>query len=295
LENSILRRAGARIFEKKHLYANPMNRELRTKIMKNEKKPIVMLTCYDALTAKIAEEAGVDYLLVGDSGGTNVLGYKSVEEVKLEDMIFLTKSVKRADTKCKILTDIPYEIAYEKPEEIVDASKKLLDSGADMIKIELEESSIKMLQKLVSASIPVCAHIGYTPQTPNLKVSVQGKDVERAKELLRFAKISQEAGAKMIVLELIPANLAKYISEILTIPTIGIGAGQFCDGQVQVWCDIAGFSSKTYKHSKLFSDARKTLLVAFKDYVTEVKNGFFPTEINYSTVDEEVLNEIKSL
>jgi 3-methyl-2-oxobutanoate hydroxymethyltransferase len=261
--------------------------------MKNNETPIVMLTCYDALTAKIAEEAGVDFLLVGDSGGTNVLGYQNVNEVKLDDMLFLTKSVKRANTKCKILADIPYEVVYEKPDEIIAASKKLLECGADMVKLEIEENSVEMLKKLTSNQIPVCAHIGYTPQTPNLKVSVQGKNIERAKELLRFAKLSQELGAKMIVLELIPANLAKYITQILTIPTVGIGAGQFCDGQVQVWCDISGLSPKTYRHSRVFADARQTLLSALKTYVKHVKDGSFPTDLNSSTVDEKILSEIK--
>jgi len=255
--------------------------------MNNDK--ITMLTCYDALTAKVAQEAGVDYLLVGDSGGTNVLGYKNVNEVKLEDMLFLTKSVKRANTECKIITDIPYEIVYEKPDEIIFAAQKLIDCGADMVKIEIENGSVELLKKLTSENISVCSHIGYTPQTPNLKVSVQGKDIERAKELVKFAKISQGLGAKMIVLELIPANLAKYISDILDIPTIGIGAGQFCDGQVQVWCDISGFSDKIYKHSKLFANAREQLLSAFKEYASQVKSGRFPTEANSSYVDDEIL------
>ncbi|MCL1947539.1 MAG: 3-methyl-2-oxobutanoate hydroxymethyltransferase [Chitinivibrionia bacterium] len=253
------------------------------------KEKITMLTCYDALTAKIAQDAGIDYLLVGDSGGTNVLGYKSVNEVKLDDMLFLTKSVKRANTKCKIITDIPYEIVYEKPNETIFAAQKLIENGADMVKIELENGSVELLKKLTSANICVCSHIGYTPQTPNLKVSVQGKDVERAKELVKFAKISQEFGAKMIVLELIPANLAKYISDILDIPTIGIGAGQFCDGQVQVWCDISGFSDKIYRHSKLFANAKEQLLSAFREYASQVKNGNFPTDANSSFVCDEVL------
>lgn len=256
--------------------------------MKTE-KPIAMLTCYDALTAKIAEEAGVDYLLVGDSGGTNVLGYKNVNEVKLDDMIFMTKSVKRAATKCKIITDLPYETVYKNSENIVANAKKLLDSGADMVKIEVEFETRHTLSLLGAAKIPVCAHIGYTPQTPNLKLSVQGKDAVRARELVEFAKFSQKTGAKMIVLELIPANLAKHISEILDIPTIGIGAGQFCDGQVQVWCDIAGFSPKIYKHSKLFANAKETLLSAFAGYAKEVKNKKFPTEENSSMVDDRLL------
>ena len=260
--------------------------------MEKDKKPIVMLTCYDALTAKIAEEASVDYLLVGDSGGTNVLGYKNVNEVKLDDMIFLTKSVKRANTKCKIITDISYDIVYERPKEIVTASKKLIDAGADIIKIEIEENRIELLKEMTAAGICVCSHIGYTPQTPNLKVALQGKDIERAKELVKFAKDSQKFGAQMIVLELIPANLAKYISEILDIPTIGIGAGRFCDGQVQVWCDISGFSSKIYKHSKLFVNTKDSLLSAFKNYVVEVHSGNFPTELNTSFANNEIIEKL---
>lgn len=252
-------------------------------------QPIAMLTCYDALTAKIAEKAGVDYLLVGDSGGTNVLGYREMNEVRLEDMCFMTKSVKRANTKCKIVTDIPYEIVYEKPEEILNAAKILTDCGADILKLEIEDDRIEMLKKLTNAGYSVCTHIGFTPQTPNLKVGAQGKDLQRAKELVKFAKESQEFGAEMIVLELIPANLAKYITEILDIPTIGIGAGPDCDGQVQVWCDISGFSPRIFKHAKLFANAREELEKAFSNYANEVKNGTFPTEKNVAVTDEKVL------
>lgn len=258
-------------------------------------KPVAMITCYDALTAKTAEQAGADFLLVGDSGGTNILGYKSVNEVKLDDMLFLTKSVKRANTKCKIISDIPYEILYEKPDDIVSASQKLLDCGADMVKIEIEGDGIELLKRITAVKIPVCSHIGYTPQTPNLEVSVQGKNIERAKELVKFAKDSQKFGAEMIVLELIPSNLAKYITEILDIATIGIGSGQFCGGQVQVWCDIAGFSPKIYRHSKLFANAKETLLSAFKNYVNEVRNGSFPTELNASFVNDEILEELRMI
>jgi 3-methyl-2-oxobutanoate hydroxymethyltransferase len=261
--------------------------------MKNNLSPIAMITCYDALTAKIAKEAGADYLLVGDSGGTNVLGYQNVNEVKLDDMLFLTKSVKRANTDCKIVADIPYEIVYEKPSEIITASKKLLDCGADIVKLEIEDDRIEMLKKLSEQKIPVCTHIGYTPQTPNLKVASQGKTIERAKELVRFALDSQKFAAKMIVLELIPSNLAKYISEILDIDTIGIGAGKYCDGQVQVWCDIAGFSPKIYKHSKLFANAKSELFWAFNNYVRQVKNGEFPNEQNTSDVSEDIIEELK--
>jgi len=255
-------------------------------------RPIAMLTCYDALTAKIAEKAGVDYLLVGDSGGTNVLGYSQMSEVRLEDMCFMTKSVKRANTKCKIITDIPYEIVYEKPDELLSAAKTLTDCGADILKLEIEGDRIEMLKKLTGAGFSVCTHIGYTPQTPNLKIGAQGKDLQRAKELVRFARESQEFGAEMIVLELIPANLAKYITEILDIPTIGIGAGKFCDGQVQVWCDISGFSPKIFKHAKLFANAGETLLIAFSNFANEVHNGSFPTEKNAAIMDEKILEEL---
>jgi 3-methyl-2-oxobutanoate hydroxymethyltransferase len=260
--------------------------------MNNNKKPITMLTCYDALTAKIAEKAGVDYLLVGDSGGTNVLGYKEMSEVRFEDMCFMTKSVKRAETKCKIVTDIPYEIVYEKPGELLSAAKILTDCGADILKLEIEDDRIEMLKKLTAAGFSVCTHIGYTPQTPNLKIGAQGKDLERARELVKFAKQSQEFGAKMIVLELIPANLAKYITEILDIPTIGIGAGINCSGQVQVWCDISGFSPRIFRHAKLFANAGETLFDAFSAYTNEVHNGNFPTLTNAAVMDEKILEEL---
>jgi 3-methyl-2-oxobutanoate hydroxymethyltransferase len=201
--------------------------------------------------------------------------------------------VKRANTNCKIIADIPYQVVYEKAGEIVSASKKLLDCGADIVKLEIEDDRIEMLKKLTAAQIPVCTHIGYTPQTPNLKAQAQGKTIQRARELVKFAMQSQEEGAQMIVLELIPTNLAKYITQILDIATIGIGSGQYCGGQVQVWCDIAGFSPKIYKHSKLFADAKSVLLSAFENYVQQVKSGQFPTESNAALVSEEIIEELK--
>lgn len=256
-------------------------------------KKIAMITTYDYPTAKMAVEAGADVLLVGDSLGPNTLGYESVREVTIHDICHHTAAVRRGAPDAYILSDIPWE-AMETPETCLEASKEILNSGANAVKIEVEAGRKEYLALLRDNNIYVCAHVGYTPQTPGLSVTVQGKKIERALEIISYAKLSEEMGANMIVLELIPAELAELLTEMLSIPTIGIGAGPFCNGQVQVYYDIAGFSDKLFRHAKLYHDAGGKLRTSFKEYVDEVHEGFFPRMNNCSSISQELIAEIKS-
>lgn len=256
-------------------------------------KKIAMLTTYDFPTAKMAVEASADVLLVGDSLGPNTLGYESVRDVTTTDICHHTAAVRRGAPEAYVLSDIPWE-AMSSPEACLEASQQILASGANAVKLEVEANREAYLSILKEHNIEVCAHIGYTPQTPGLPVTVQGKEVKRALELISFAKLSEEYGATMIVLELIPAELAELITDMLTIPTIGIGAGPFCNGQVQVFYDISGFSEKLFRHAKLYHDAASTLSDSFKEYVQEVHDGFFPRMNNCSSISVELLQEIKN-
>lgn len=255
-------------------------------------KKIAMITAYDSPTAKMAIEASADILLVGDSLGTNTLGYDTVREVTVADICHHTAAVRRGAPEAFILSDIPWK-AMETPGNCLAAAQRILNSGANAIKIEVEAGREAFLDILAENNIEVCSHVGYTPQTPGLPVTVQGKNLARAIEIVQLAQLSEEHGASMIVLELIPAELADLITDLLTIPTIGIGAGPFCNGQVQVYYDIAGFSDKTFRHAKLYRNAGEELATAFKEYVDEVHDGFFPRMNNCTSISKDLIREIK--
>lgn len=255
-------------------------------------KKIAMLTTYDYPSAKMAVEAGADVLLVGDSLGTNTLGYDTVRDVTVTDICHHTAAVRRGAPEAYILADIPWE-AMETPETCLEAAEEILDNGANAVKIEVEADREEYIDILVANNIAVCSHVGYTPQTPGLPVTVQGKELNRALEIIELAQLSEKHGASMIVLELIPAELAALITERLTIPTIGIGAGPHCSGQVQVYYDIAGFSDRIFRHAKEYSNAGGALAKAFTDYVNEVHEETFPTMDNCASVSQDFIQEIK--
>lgn len=254
---------------------------------------IAMITTYDYPTAQMAVKAGADVLLVGDSLGTNTLGYETVRDVTIADICHHTAAVRRGAPEAYILSDLPWE-AMESPEKTLEAAKAIIGSGATAVKIEVEEGRREHMTALQEEDITFCSHVGYTPQTPGLPVTVQGKNLDRATEIVQLAKLSEELGANMIVLELIPAELAELITELLTIPTIGIGAGPFCNGQVQVYYDIAGFSDKIFRHAKLFRNAGNELQEALTGYVSEVHEGFFPRMNNCMSISSELVDEIKT-
>jgi 3-methyl-2-oxobutanoate hydroxymethyltransferase len=259
---------------------------------KIDNKPIVMLTTYDAPTAKTAQFEGVDILLVGDSVGTTLLGYDSVNSVTVADICHHTAAVRRGAPDGYILSDLPWE-AVQSVKKAVDSAKKIIESGANSVKLEVEAGSDEILKALIENNIEVCAHIGYTPQTVGLAVTAQGRDKTRALELINLANISEKLGAFMIVLELIPATLSQLITETLTIPTIGIGAGPFCTGQVQVVYDITGFSEKVFRHAKIFENSGASFSTAIDKYCKETKAGTFPTLKNCASVSDEFINSLK--
>jgi len=240
--------------------------------------PITVVTAYDYPTARILDEAGVDAVLVGDSVGTNCLGYKSERQVTIYDMIHHTAAVCRAVENAFIIADLPYGAA-----DTIDGalfnSKMLTDCGADCVKIEGWGEKAEIVKCLHANGFTVCAHIGYNPQMHS-KPQVFGKDEYEAAELMDSAKILCDAGASLMVLEMIPALLSEEVSKWLPTPTIGIGSGNRCDGQVLVVNDLLGMSPKIYKHARPFADFKELMYEAFKDYIDAVSAREFPGEDN---------------
>ncbi len=258
---------------------------------KHSNTKIVILTSYDFPTARLLDKCGIDVQLVGDSVGTNILGYTDISQVTVSDMLHHTKAVARGTKTSFVLSDMPFG-SFTTREQALENARLICNEGADGVKIESENNSLDKISHVASQGIPVCAHIGYTPQTPGLTASVQGKDIKRATELVTLARECEQAGAFMIVLELIPEKLAQLITRTISIPTIGIGAGRYCDGQVQVVLDLLGLSEKTLRHAKKYTNASELYSDAITSYISDVQNGHFPTEKNISLIPEDVINQV---
>jgi 3-methyl-2-oxobutanoate hydroxymethyltransferase len=256
---------------------------------------IAMLTAYDYPSAKLLDEAGIPFILVGDSVGTVLLGYDSEIRVTMEDMLHHTAAVVRGTSRALVVGDMPF-LSYATPAEAVDnAGRFLQEAGAQAVKVEGGVRSAKIIEAIVRAGIPVMGHIGWTPQSKHAlggKVRVQGKTSDRARNLLADALAVQEAGAFSIVLELVPEQLAMAITERLRIPTIGIGAGPGTSGQVQVLTDLLGWSDWHPKHARPFANLRATVLEAARSYATEVAAGTFPRPEETVRMDDETLDEV---
>ncbi|MDA2236893.1 3-methyl-2-oxobutanoate hydroxymethyltransferase [Bacillus cereus group sp. Bc222] len=259
--------------------------------MKEQGEPITMLTAYDYPSAKLAEEAEVDMILVGDSLGMVVLGYDSTVPVTVEDMIHHTKAVRRGAKETFIVTDMPFMSYHVSPQDtMVNARRIVQESGAHALKVEGAGEVISTIHYLTSAGIPVVAHLGLTPQSVGVLggYKVQGKDAESAKKLIEDAKRCEEAGAIALVLECVPMQLAEFISKQLTIPTIGIGAGQKVDGQVLVYHDLISYGvNRIPKFVKQYTSVQEEIVRGISQYVTEVKTGQFPEEKHSFTMKEE--------
>ena len=266
------------------------------KEMKQKGDKITMLTCYDYSMAKLMDSAGINTLLVGDSLGMTILGYEDTLSVTMEDMIHHTAAVARGAKDAHVIGDMPFRSYQVSVEEAVRNAGRLMKEGrAGMVKLEGGVSVCPQIEAIVKASIPVCAHLGLTPQSINMfgGFKVQGKSAEAAKQILEDAKRIEAAGASMVVLEGIPTKLAKIITETLSIPTIGIGAGRFCDGQVLVYQDMLGmFSDFKPKFVKVFANTGEFMKNAFADYINEVKLGTFPAEENSYKVDDSIFDSI---
>jgi len=254
---------------------------------------IPMLTAYDYPTAQILDEAGIPILLVGDSLGQVLLGYDSTVRVTLDEMLHHTRAVARGARRALIVGDMPF-LTYATPETALDSAGRFLRDGAQAVKIEGGTRSARTVETLVRAGVPVMGHIGWTPQSQGAlggKVRVQGRSRTQARQLLSDAYSIQEAGAFSIVLELVPEQLAGAITERLSIPTIGIGAGPSCSGQVQVITDLLGLGNFIPRHARPFADLRGTIRVAAESWAAEVAAGTFPGAVESVRMDDAVLAE----
>jgi len=261
--------------------------------MKQKGEKIAMLTAYDYATAKLIDEAGVPLILVGDSLGMVVLGYESTIPVTMEEMLHHTKAVARGTKRAMVIGDMPFMTYHASISDALhNASRFLQETGAQAVKLEGGESMGEVVHRVVECGIPVMGHIGLTPQSIHQLggFKVQGKTPEAAIRLVRDARALEQAGAFSIVLESIPTPLAKIITEKVSIPTIGIGAGPWCDGQVQVISDLLGlFTDFVPKHAKQYARLFDIIKRAAADYIGEVQDGTFPTEKESHTMDESLL------
>ena len=264
--------------------------------MKARGEKIPMVTTYDYTSARLADQAEIPLLLVGDSLGMVVLGYDSTIPVTMEDMLHHAKAVARGAQRAMIVVDLPFMSYQLDPSRaLANAARLMQEGGAQSVKLEGGEKIASTVERIVDAGIPVIGHIGLTPQSVHTLggYRVQGRKQNEAAQLLKDAHALEQAGAFAVVLELIPAPLARLISERLSIPTIGIGAGGQCDGQVQVLHDILGlYTDFVPKHTKQYARLAVTMEDALARYVREVKEGSFPAEEQSLPMDQSILEEL---
>ncbi len=264
--------------------------------MKEEGRPVTMITAYDFAMAKNVDEAGIDMILVGDSVGNVMLGYSSTIPVTMDAMIHHTQAVVRGTKYALVVGDMPF-MSYQasEAEALINAGRFLKEGGCTAIKLEGGSEICPIVKKMVTAGIPVVGHIGLTPQSVNQfgGFKVQGKDVAAAQKLIDDAKALEAAGAFSIVLECVPAALAAKVSEMLSIPTIGIGAGNGCDGQVLVCNDLLGFSNGfTPKFVKKYRNLHQEIVGAVEEYISDVRDRSFPAPEHTFKIDDEVLEKL---
>jgi 3-methyl-2-oxobutanoate hydroxymethyltransferase len=255
---------------------------------------IAMATAYDFPTARLLDEAGLPMLLVGDSVGRVMLGYENEIPVTMADMLHHTRAVVRGARRALVVGDMPFLTYASADEALENAGAFLQGGGAQAVKIEGGVRSARIIEALVKAGIPVMGHIGLTPQSINTlgRVRVQGKSREQARAVLADAQAVQEAGAFSVVLELLPAQLAAAITERLKIPTIGIGSGPSCSGQVQVVSDLLGLDSWLPRHARRYADLRTTIVEAARAYAADVEAGTFPGDAQTVRMDDAVLDQV---
>lgn len=264
--------------------------------MKDEGQKITMLTAYDYSTAKLEDQAGVDTILVGDSLGNVMLGFENTIPVTVDHMITYGASVVRGAKNAFVVVDMPF-MSYQASvyDAVVNAGRIMKETGCDAVKLEGGVKMAPVIDAITNASIPVVAHIGLTPQSINAfgGHKVQGKSEAAIKQLLEDAKAVQEAGACLLVIEGVPAPVGKLITETVSIPTIGIGAGPDCDGQVLVYQDLLGmFTDFTPKFVKRYSNMGEIMKEAFGTYISEVKNKQFPEEKHCYTIKEDIIEKL---
>lgn len=248
--------------------------------MLSKNKSLTFLTAYDYLTAQILEETKIDAILVGDSLGMVFEGKPNTHEVTIEQMCYHVQAVKRGAPQTPVIGDMPIN-TYSNPEEALKNAQKLIQNGADLVKLEGGTEILPQIKALIKNNINVIGHIGLTPQTAK-KFKVVGREKNEAKKLLEDAQSLAKIGVRAIVLECVPAELAKEITESIKTPTIGIGAGKNCDGQILVFEDLVGLTDPHFKPKflKRYLDGRKIFSEAVKEFKREVENGEFPSEKN---------------
>jgi 3-methyl-2-oxobutanoate hydroxymethyltransferase len=264
---------------------------------KAEGRRFAMITAYDYPSARLVEQAGIPVILVGDSLGSVVLGYESTVPVTMDDILYHTRAVVRATEKAIVVADMPFMSYQTNGDEAVrNAGRLLQEGGATAVKLEGGSHVAPLVRRMVEVGIPVMGHLGLTPQSVNQfgGHKVQGKTPAAAAKLVNDARALEEAGAFTVVLETIPAPLARMVSERLSIPTIGIGAGPGCDAQVQVFHDLLGIydDRRPLKHAKRYAVLGETIRNAVADYIEEVESGAFPTAAHSFEMDESTLREL---
>lgn len=263
---------------------------------KENNEKITMLTAYDYSTAKLIDESGIDSILVGDSLGNVMLGYEDTLSVTMEDMIHHGAAVARGAKEALVVIDMPF-MSYQTSvyDAVVNAGRLMKEGRAGAVKLEGGKEVCPQIKAITQAGIPVMAHIGLTPQHINAfgGFKVQGKNEEAAKKLLEDAYAVAEAGAFAVVLECVPEKLATLVTEKISIPTIGIGAGAGCDGQILVYADMLGmFSDFSPKFVKQFAKTGQTMQEAFKEYISEVKDGSYPAKEHTYAIDDDVIEKL---
>lgn len=266
------------------------------KKLKKTGEKITMLTAYDYSSAKLIDASGIDGILVGDSLGMVCLGYKNTLSVTMEDMIHHTKAVVRGTKDALVVSDMPF-MSYQTSvyDAVKNAGRLVKEAGAEVVKLEGGTKICDKIKAIVDAQIPVMGHIGLTPQSINAfgGFKIQGKDEEKARKLIESAKDIERSGAFAIVLECVPDKVADIITKSVHIPTIGIGAGKYCDGQILVYQDMLGmFSDFKPKFVKTYGEIGKQMTQCFKEYIKEVKNGIFPDESHSFKIDKSIIEKL---
>ncbi len=265
------------------------------KDMKQRRERITAVTAYDYTMARLADKVGIPLLLVGDSLGNVVLGYKTTVRVTMDEMLHHTKAVVRGATHALVVADMPfmsYQVSTE--EALRNAGRLVQEGGAQAVKLEGGARSAETVRRIVEAGIPVMGHIGLTPQSEHALggFRVQGRDLAGALSLIHDAVALEDAGAFAVVLETIPSELARIITERLTIPTIGIGAGPDCDGEIQVIYEILGLTPRAHKHAAIYANLGEAITQALAAYQREVQEHRFPTEDQSFHMDEAILEDL---
>ena len=263
---------------------------------KEKGEKLTMLTAYDYSTAKLLDEAGVNSILVGDSLGNVILGYEDTISVTMEDMIHHGAAVARGAENALVIIDMPF-MSYQTSvyDAVVNAGRLMKEGRAGAVKLEGGQEVCPQIQAIVAAGIPVCAHLGLTPQSIHAFGGhrVQGRTEEAARKLLKDARAVEEAGAFAVVLECVPEKLANLVTESVKIPTIGIGAGNGCDGQVVVYQDMLGmFSDFTPKFVRRYAELGEEMKEAFRAYIADVESGAFPSEEHSYQIDDDIIEKL---